>query len=74
MELLWPYVKNHQEPSVEGYFLWVKEQQDFLYLIKYEQTRINYQKAVRTNNPFLKRAARRTFSPIWSARCHPFIS
>ncbi|CAG8666196.1 5588_t:CDS:2, partial [Scutellospora calospora] len=37
MELLWPYVKNHLNPSVKGYLAWVKEQQDPLYLIKYEQ-------------------------------------
>ncbi|KAF0446795.1 hypothetical protein F8M41_002876 [Gigaspora margarita] len=23
------------------------------------------------NNPILKKAARRVFSPVWSARCHP---
>ncbi|RIB10196.1 hypothetical protein C2G38_2206781 [Gigaspora rosea] len=54
MELLWPYVKSHSTPSVEEYLAWVKEQQDSLYLIKYEQ-----------------KAARRVFSPVWSARCHP---
>ncbi|CAG8677543.1 11156_t:CDS:2, partial [Scutellospora calospora] len=64
MELLWPYVKNNSISSVERYLVWVKEQQDLLYLIKYEQ-------AIRTNNPILKRAARRVFSPVWSARCHP---
>ncbi|RIB19714.1 hypothetical protein C2G38_2181071 [Gigaspora rosea] len=77
MELLWPYVKNHSTPSVEGYLAWVKEQQDSLYMIKYEQmflylqAIINYRKAIRTNNPILKRAARRVFSPVWSARRHP---
>ncbi|KAF0467586.1 hypothetical protein F8M41_025984 [Gigaspora margarita] len=38
MELLWPYVKDHLEPSVEEYLVWVKEQQDSLYQIKYEQS------------------------------------
>src|SRR3989337_1513317 len=77
MELMWPYVKSHSNPSVEGYLAWVKEQQDSLYQLKYEQTFvylqaiINYRKAIRTNNPFLKRAAKRSFSPIWSARRHP---
>ncbi|RIB21667.1 hypothetical protein C2G38_2175981 [Gigaspora rosea] len=47
------------------------KQQDSLYLIKYEQAINNYRKAVRTNNPFLRRAARRTFSSIWPARRHP---
>jgi hypothetical protein len=37
MELLWPYVKNDSEPSVEGYLAWAKKQQDSLYQIKYEQ-------------------------------------
>src|SRR3989337_1243554 len=77
LELMWPYVKSHANPSVEGYLAWVKEQQDPLYQLKYEQTFvylqaiINYRKAIRTNNPFLKRAAKRSFSPIWSARRHP---
>ncbi|KAF0484107.1 hypothetical protein F8M41_023090 [Gigaspora margarita] len=77
MELLWPYVKSHPIPSVDGYLAWVKEQQDSLYLIKYEQTFvylqaiINYRKAIRMNNPILKKAARRVFSPVWSARHHP---
>ncbi|RHZ88954.1 hypothetical protein Glove_19g413 [Diversispora epigaea] len=35
------------------------------------QAIINYRKAIRTNDPLLKRAARRIFSPIWSARRHP---
>ncbi|RHZ81220.1 hypothetical protein Glove_122g71 [Diversispora epigaea] len=77
MELMWPYVKSHSNPSVEGYLVWVNEQQDPLYRAKYEQTFvylqaiINYRKAIRTNNSFLKRAAKRSFSPIWSARRHP---
>src|SRR6185437_10497903 len=37
----------------------------------YLQAIINYRKAIRTNNPFLKKAARRAFSPVWSARYHP---
>ena len=32
---------------------------------------VNYRTAVRTNNPLLKRAARRVFSPVWSGRRHP---
>ena len=35
------------------------------------QAIINYRTAVRTNHPLLKSAARRAFSPIWSARRHP---
>ncbi|CAG8481033.1 6224_t:CDS:2, partial [Scutellospora calospora] len=68
---------SHSNLSVEGYLAWVKEQKDSLYQIKYEQTFvylqviINYRKAIRTNNPLLKKAARKFFSPIWSARCHP---
>jgi hypothetical protein len=77
MELMWPYIKSHPDPSVEGYLVWANKQQDPLYKIKYEQTFIylqaiiNYRKAIRTNNPLLKSAARRIFSPIWVARRHP---
>ncbi|CAG8608328.1 9857_t:CDS:2 [Diversispora eburnea] len=77
MELMWPYIKTHSDPSIEGYIAWAKEQQDLLYQIKYEQTFvylqaiINYQKAIRTNDPLLKKAAKRIFSPIWFARRHP---
>ncbi|RHZ81878.1 hypothetical protein Glove_117g595 [Diversispora epigaea] len=39
----------------------------FIYL----QAIINYRKAIRTNDPLLKRAARKIFFPIWSARRHP---
>jgi len=35
------------------------------------QAIINYRTAVRTNRPLLKSAARRAFSPIWSACRHP---
>jgi hypothetical protein len=35
------------------------------------QAIINYRKAIRTNRSLLKSAARRAFSPIWSARRHP---
>ena len=35
------------------------------------QAIINYRTAIRTNRPLLKSAARRVFSPIWSARRHP---
>ena len=34
MELIWPYVKSHTDPSVEGYLSWAKNQQDPLYKIK----------------------------------------
>jgi hypothetical protein len=37
MELIWPYVKSHSDLSVEGYLVWVREQQDSLYQIKFEQ-------------------------------------
>jgi hypothetical protein len=37
LELLWPYVKNQSNPSVEDYLLWIKEQNDPIYQIKYEQ-------------------------------------
>ena len=37
MELIWPYVKNYTNPSVEGYLAWVKEQKNPLYQIKFEQ-------------------------------------
>ena len=76
MELMWPYVKSYSNTLVEGYLAWVKEQQDPLYQIKYEQifvylqTIINYRKAIRTNNSFLKRATRRLFSLIWFTRRH----
>ncbi|CAG8685764.1 5703_t:CDS:2, partial [Scutellospora calospora] len=39
----------------------------FIYL----QAIINYRKAIRINDPVLKRASKRAFSPIWSARRHP---
>ncbi|RHZ65134.1 hypothetical protein Glove_319g192 [Diversispora epigaea] len=76
LELLWPYVRNYSNPSVEGYLLWVKEQNNPIYQIKYEQifyylqAIINYRTAIRTNRLLLKNAARRAFSPIWSARCY----
>jgi len=37
MELMWPYVKSHSNPSVEGYLAWVEEQTDSIYRIKFEQ-------------------------------------
>lgn len=40
MELIWPYVKNNSDLSVEGYLAWAKEQQESLYQIKYEQVNI----------------------------------
>ena len=67
MELMWPYVKTYPDASVKGYLAWAKEQQDPLYQIKYEQifiylqAIINYRKAIKTNNPLLKSAARRAF-------------
>ncbi|RIB02044.1 hypothetical protein C2G38_2292881 [Gigaspora rosea] len=71
MELMWPYVKYSSNPSVEEYLVWVKGQTDPRYQIKFEQAIINYRKAIRENNPLLKSAARRVFSPVWSARHHP---
>lgn len=40
-ELMWPYVKDHANPTVEGYLSWAKEQKDQLYQIKYEQVKKN---------------------------------
>ena len=40
IELMWPYVKNHSNLSVEGYLAWVKEQKDPLYQIKFEQVEL----------------------------------
>lgn len=37
----------------------------------YLQAIINFRVGVRSNQPLLKSAARRTFAPIWSARRHP---
>jgi hypothetical protein len=42
MELMWPYIKDHPNPSVKGYLLWAKEQQNCLYQTKYEQVTINF--------------------------------
>jgi hypothetical protein len=42
LELVWPYVKSQPNPSVEGYLVWAKMQQDPLYQIKYEQVNISY--------------------------------
>ena len=38
-ELMWPYIKTHADPTVEGYLAWAKEQKDQLYQIKYEQVK-----------------------------------
>ena len=38
-EIIWPYVKKHANPTVEGYLAWAKEQKDQLYQIKYEQVK-----------------------------------
>jgi hypothetical protein len=38
-ELMWPYIKTHANPTVEGYLAWAKEQKDQLYQIKYEQVK-----------------------------------
>jgi hypothetical protein len=40
-ELMWPYIKSHANPTVEGYLAWAKEQKDQLYQIKYEQVKKN---------------------------------
>jgi len=46
LELMWPYVNNNSNPSVEGFITWAKEQQDPIYKMKYEQVKklfiINY--------------------------------
>jgi hypothetical protein len=44
LELMWPYVKSQSNPTVDGYISWVKEQQDPIYQIKYEQVKILYYK------------------------------
>ncbi|RHZ81235.1 hypothetical protein Glove_122g87 [Diversispora epigaea] len=52
LELLWPYVRNYSNPSVERYLLWVKEQNNPIYQIKYKQifyylqAIINYRTAI----------------------------
>lgn len=38
-ELMWPYIKTHANPTVEGYLAWAKEQKDQIYQIKYEQVK-----------------------------------
>ncbi|RHZ81567.1 hypothetical protein Glove_117g421 [Diversispora epigaea] len=76
-ELMWPYVISDENPSVEGYLKWVQSQTDLLFRLKYEQiflylqAIINFRTGVRFNRSSLRLAARRTFSPIWSARRHP---
>ena len=37
MELVWPYVVLDPNPTVDGYLDWVKNQNDKLYKLKYEQ-------------------------------------
>ena len=39
LELIWPYIKNHDNPTVEGYLAWAKQQKDPLYQFKYEQVK-----------------------------------
>ena len=38
-EIIWPYVKNHANPTVEGYLSWAREQKDPFYQFKYEQVK-----------------------------------
>jgi hypothetical protein len=42
LELIWPYVKNYDNPTVEGYLTWAKEQKSLFYQFKYEQVKNNY--------------------------------
>ena len=37
IELVWPYVASDPSSTVTGYLNWVKNQQDELYKLKYEQ-------------------------------------
>ncbi|CAG8451077.1 5489_t:CDS:10, partial [Scutellospora calospora] len=76
-ELLWPYVVEAENPSVDDYLDWVKKQDDCIYKLKFEQTFVylqaivNFRTGVRNNRPSLRNAARRIFAPIWSGRRHP---
>jgi hypothetical protein len=40
MELVWPYVATESNPSVNGYLNWVKNCNDELYKLKYEQVKL----------------------------------
>ena len=42
MELVWPYVASDPSPTVTGYLNWVKNQQNELYKLKYEQVLVIY--------------------------------
>ncbi|RIB08136.1 hypothetical protein C2G38_2212373 [Gigaspora rosea] len=76
-ELLWPYVVEAENPSVNDYLDWAKKQDDCIYKLKFEQTFVylqaivNFRTGVRNNRPSLRNAARRIFAPIWSGRRHP---
>ncbi|RHZ44823.1 hypothetical protein Glove_709g82 [Diversispora epigaea] len=77
MELIWPFVLNYENPTVHEYLEWSQKQTSNIYKLKFEQifiylqAIINFRNGVRTNNSLLQNAARRQFSPIWSARRHP---
>ncbi|RIB30927.1 hypothetical protein C2G38_2026430 [Gigaspora rosea] len=76
-ELLWPYVVEAENPSVNDYLDWSKKQDYCIYKLKFEQTFVylqaivNFRTGVRNNRPSLRNAARRIFAPIWSGRRHP---
>ncbi len=76
-ELMWPYIISEDNPSIEGYLKWAQNQTDPTFKLKYEQiffylqAIINFRTGVRFNRSSLRIAARRMFSPIWSARRHP---
>lgn len=40
-ELLWPYVVETANPSVNGYLNWVEKQDDSIYKLKFEQVILN---------------------------------
>ena len=42
LELVWPYVKTHPNPSVHNYLSWAKKQEDPIYQLKFEQVFTNY--------------------------------
>ncbi|RHZ76742.1 hypothetical protein Glove_194g89 [Diversispora epigaea] len=65
-ELMWPYVISDENPSVEAWNL-ARVYSTFAHT----RSIINFRTGVRFNRSSLRLAARRTFSPIWSARRHP---
>ncbi|RHZ89769.1 hypothetical protein Glove_11g11 [Diversispora epigaea] len=75
-ELIWPFVQNCKDPTAHKYLEWSKKQTNFVYKLKFEQifvylqAIINFRNGIQNNNPLLQNAARRQFSPIWSARRH----